>query len=122
MGIDNPVKCITGRLEKWKDLKPSIIANGIVLYSKYSGLLKGKNYVIIYWDKVKPETKRVFLSKKLFGYTYKGKTYEGISKVTDIQKLGTNCILVPLESVQKVSKIFKDLKITMKSIHVSRFG
>lgn len=121
LSVENPITCITGKLDDWKDLKPSIISDGIVLYSKYSGLLKGRTFAIMYWDKVRPESKRVLLSKKIYGYNYKGKRYEGILKEAGIQKLGSNCILVPLDAVQKVSKIFKELGITMKTIYVSRF-
>ena len=122
LSITNPISCIVGRLGKWKSLKPSIIANGIALYSKYTGLMKGKSLVIVYWGSVRPESKRVLLSKKLYGYSFKGKAYPGIYKEAGVEKLGSNCISVPLESSKAVLSIFKGLGIQPKTIYASAFG
>jgi len=120
MGIENEIRCISGELNKWKDLKSSIIANGISLYSKYNSILKGKTNVLIYWDKIKPESKRILLSKKIYGYTYKNKEYKGLLEKTNTLKLGSNCLLIPLEDSGKFFDIFKSLKIPNKKIYVSR--
>ena len=119
--IENEINCKVGNLDEWGDLKPSVVANGIILYGKYEEGVKGKNAVLFYWDKVKPEATRVQLSKKIFGYTYNGKKYTGLLEETDGIKLGTNCILVPLDSVERASEVFKKLGITPKTLYVSHF-
>jgi len=120
LGVENEIKCIVGKLEKWKELEPSIISNGLLLYGKYTGLAKGKAFVLVYWGKVRPESKRVLLSKKLYGYAYKNKKYQGFLESAEAVKLGSNCLLVPLENSKAVMQVFKDLKVQARTIHVSR--
>ena len=120
IGIENEIRCITGRLGKWKELEPSIVSDGLMLYGKYTGLTKGKAFVLVYWNKVKPESKRVLLSKKLYGYTYKNKKYHGLQESAEAVKLGSNCLLVPLETSKAILRIFKDLQVQTRTIHVSR--
>ncbi|MBN2331022.1 MAG: nucleotidyltransferase domain-containing protein [Candidatus Aenigmarchaeota archaeon] len=121
MGIDNEIKCVPGRLDKWKDLQPSIISEGITLFGKYAQAAKngGKSFVIITWEKVRPESKRVFLSKKLFGYSLKGKMYKGVLDGTGTVKLGSSCLLVPVENSTLVMETFKNMKVCYKTFHVS---
>lgn len=119
LGIENDVKPIVGRLDKWRDLKTSIIANGIILYGKYTAKTKGKNFVILSWAKIKPESKRVWLSKLLYGYTYEKRTYAGLLEVHKCQKLGSNCILVPIESYKEILGRFRQSKIPVKIFHIS---
>ncbi|MFH0836579.1 MAG: nucleotidyltransferase domain-containing protein [Candidatus Aenigmatarchaeota archaeon] len=120
LGIENDIKPIIGNLREWKDLRSSIIANGIMLFGKYKENAKGKNYVVIYWDKIGTESKRTFVAKKLNGYNYKGKKYDGLLKKIGGEKTGTNCIIIPSESYGIVSDIFKKHKISIKSIFVSK--
>ncbi len=120
LGVENDIKIIVGILDEW-DLKSSIIANGLVLYGKYQqGIKEGEPQVILYWDKIKPESKRVLLSKKLYGYSYKNKRYEGLFALTKAIKLSSNCILVPLTAFNPIIKIFKELKISYKTIYVGK--
>ena len=119
-GIDNEIKIIADRLGRWKDLNISIISDGIVLYSKYTGRAEGEQQVIIYWDKIRPESKRVLLSKKLYGYRYKKARYKGIAELTNSTKLGPNCIITDLKDAGKILDIFKENGMTAKAIYVSR--
>lgn len=119
IGIENEIKLIVGYLNKWKDLKTSIIANGITLYGKYSSEAKGKNFVLISWGKIEPESKRVWLSKTLYGYSHKGKRYHGLLKTHDGKKISSNCILVPIDSYGNFLNKFKQGKISPKRIHIS---
>lgn len=118
--VENEIKCIVGKLKEWTELEPSIIANGIVLWGKYRGMLKGRTDIIVYWDKIKGESRRVLLSKKIYGYKYKNKKYTGLIEETEARKLGANCIIVPSEHFQRFSKVFKDFEITIKMIYVTR--
>ena len=120
LGVQNTIDCKVGVLDEWKDLKPSVISNGIVLYGKYTGALKGPAAAILFWEPVHSESRRVLLSKKLYGYTYKGKRYEGVTKGAHAEKLGACCIFVPLEGMGPISRIFRQLKIPLKNITVSR--
>ncbi len=119
LGVDNSISCITGRLDDWKELKPSIVANGISLFSKYQSPLKGKTMVILSWDAVKPETRRVALSKKLYGFTYKKRRYAGCCETAGARKLGSNCLSVPLETAQDILRVFRKLKLPVKTIYAT---
>ena len=68
-GEINKISLIIGKLdsEEWKDLKRAIISTGILLYGKYnSNIQKMKNYVLFVFENIKPESKRVFIHRKLF--------------------------------------------------------
>lgn len=119
-GIDNEIKIIVDSLDKWKDLKISIISDGITLYSKYRGYVKGEQKVIIYWDKIDNESKRVLLSKKLYGYNYRKMRYKGLLELTSSEKIGSNCIITNLEDAKKILDIFKEQEITAKTIYVNK--
>ncbi len=119
-GIDNRINCITGRLDSWRELKISVITNGITLYSKYTGHAKGKQYVTIYWNAIKSASKRVQLSKRLYGYRHKKAYYKGIVELTNSIRLGANCLLSPLASVNNVIETIKDSGTTFRTIYVQR--
>ena len=121
LGIENEIKCNVGKLDEWKELKPSIVANGMVLYGKYEGNVKGENMVLMHWGKVKPESKRVLLSKKLYGYRYKDREYEGILGEASGTKLGANCIIIPVSDAQKILDIFKNMGISVKALYISQY-
>ena len=118
MGIDNEIKPIVGVVEDW-NLKQSIIANGITLFGKYrASITEGSPLVIIYWEPVKNQSKRVLLSKNLYGYSYKKKQYKGLLEKD--AKLGANCIAVTLEKAQPIINIFNKMKIHFKSMYVGK--
>lgn len=120
LGIENTFSCIVDNIEKWKDLKISILSNGIILFSKYTVRTEGKQFVIFYWDKITSESKRVHISQKLYGYKTKKAIYKGLLDQTNSIKIGSNCIFVPLENANKISNVFKENKITVKMIYVSK--
>ncbi|HLD41715.1 MAG TPA: hypothetical protein VJB06_01660, partial [archaeon] len=92
------------------------------LYSKYMTESKGDGevHIIFYWDKIGNESKRVLLSKKLYGYRLKKSKYKGLIELTGSIKLGTNCILISLDNSRKFVDLFDSLGITAKRIHVSK--
>jgi len=120
VGIENTISCITDNIEKWKDLKTSILSNGISLYSKHKGQSAGEQFVIFYWGKISPESKRVLISKNLYGYKTKRSVYKGLLELTNSIKLGPNSIFAPLEHANKISSLFKKNKITVKMIYGSK--
>src|SRR3989344_9060838 len=66
LNIKNEIKLMIGELDKWTDLKQSIIANGVSLYGKFKLEIKdGKHKVFFIWENVKPNSKRVLFNKQL---------------------------------------------------------
>lgn len=122
MGIENEIRCVAGNLDKWKDLKPSIISNGLVLFGRYKGSAGGKAHVILYWSKVRPETKRVMLSRRLYGHSQDGRKYVGLVENASAVRLGSNCIMIPAENASIVRKAFENLGVQARIIYVQKMG
>lgn len=115
LGIQNEIKLTVGRLENWKELRTSIIANGILLYGKYKPAIKeGTHKVFFIWENVKPNSKRVLFNKQLFGYKQSGKFYEGLLQKYGGEKLGKGCIIISLDHTTVFHTIFKKYKISVK--------
>lgn len=113
--IKNDIKLKIGKLNEWKDLKNSIIANGIVLYGKFEDIPeKGIHKTLLFWENVKPESKRVLLSKRLFGYKKENKQYEGLIKKYNGERLGKGMILVSSESANIILKLFRSMRIKVR--------
>ena len=114
-GIKNDIKIITGRLDNWKDIKNSIISNGILLYGKYESTPRNAVHKTIFsWEKVKPESKRVLLFKRLFGYKAEKKEYKGLLNQYDGEKVGKGSIMVLTKHSIVFMELFKKMKITVK--------
>ncbi len=115
LGISNEIKLTIGNLDKWNELKPSVISNGIVLYGKYKSDIKGGKYQVFFiWENIKPNTKRVLFNKQLFGFNQNEKFYPGLINKYQGEKLGKGCIIVPLEHSNIFHSLFKKYKITVK--------
>lgn len=97
LGIENRISLLIGNLENWKDLRESILSNGIILYGKYKARLKGMPMALFSLDAIKPESKRVFILRKLFGYTSYGKRYKGLLEKYGGEKIAKGCFMVPIE-------------------------
>ncbi len=122
LGIKNELNILVGDLEKWK-LKDSMLGNAIVLYQKYSPALKeGKNKIILNWENIKPDSRRVMLNKKLFGYVHYGKRYLGLLEKFKGVKIGTNVIMVDAEHLNIFLKVFRYFKIGVKIRRVFEYG
>jgi predicted nucleotidyltransferase len=114
-GINNEIKIIAGRLDDWRDLRNSVIANGIVLYGKYESTPANATHKTVYsWGKIKPDSKRVLLFKRLFGYKAEKKGYEGMVDKYGGEKLGTGSIIIPTKHALVFMQLFKKMKITVK--------
>ncbi len=113
-GIKNEIKLTIGDLDKW-DLKPSIIANGIVLYGSYKEMPKNAEHKVLFvWENIKPESARVMFNKKIFGYKHAKKFYKGFLQNYGGNKIGKGCVLVPLQYSIEFRKILKKYKISAK--------
>ena len=80
-GLSNEISLLMGDLEgsEWKNLKRAIINTGILLYGKYkSNIEKINQYVLFTFENIKPESKRVSVHRKLFGFKINNKKYPGV--------------------------------------------
>lgn len=119
LGVINELKPIVGVLNRW-NLKQSVIANGITLFGKYkSTITEGSPLVIIYWPPIRNQSKRILLSKRLYGYSYKAKHYQGTLSENAL-KLSSNCLAIPLAEAETVLGIFKKMKVPFKSMYVGK--
>ena len=114
-GINNTIKIVVGKLEEWKEIKNSIISNGIILYGKYKSLPEDIESKVLYsWENVKPESRRVLLSKRLFGYKKGKKAYPGIVEKYGGERAGKGMIIAPNEHNNEFMKAFRELKIDVR--------
>ena len=115
LGIENDITLIIAELKKWKEIKPSIIANGIVLYGKFKSEIKeGEHKTFFIWENIYPNSKRVLFNKQIFGYKQNKKEYSGLLNKYSGERLGKGCIIVPLENSIIFHNLFKKYKITVK--------
>lgn len=94
-----------GQLEK----TPS---GAITLYSRFCGKKTVSAKTIISWDVVKPESARVLLNKRLFGYVHHGVSYSGLMEKYSGEKLGKGCIAVPSQYAEIFLILFRGMKIS----------
>lgn len=114
-GIKNDIKIIFGKLDKWKDIKNSVISNGFLLYGKYESIPRNAVHKTIFsWEKIKPESKRVLLFKRLFGYKAEKKEYKGLLSKHGGERLSKGSILVPNKYSNIFMKLFKEMKVAVR--------
>jgi predicted nucleotidyltransferase len=115
LDIDNPISCKVGSLSAWKELYPSLIQDGIILYGKYKPCdVEGMPLLLFSWENVKPESKRVMLNRKLFGYVKAGKTYPGLVKRYDAKRIAKGALLVPMGHRKLFEGVFHSLDVPLK--------
>ncbi len=115
LGIENEIQPTIGELNKWKELKPSIASNGILLYGKFKPELKeGTHRAFFIWENIKPNARRVSVNKKLFGHRQGGKFYNGLLQELNGERVGKGCIAVPLENATSFQQLFRKCKVSVK--------
>jgi predicted nucleotidyltransferase len=116
-GIENPFSVIVGGLndKEWKDLKRAIINTGITLYGKYKeNVEKVNQYVVLTFENIKPEKKRVAVHRKLFGFGKGKKRYSGEVEKSKAIRIGKGVILVPVENIKKIKEYLRKKKVQFK--------
>ena len=115
LDLENEIKLTIGELNKWNQLKPSIIANGISLYGKFKTDIKeGKHKTFFIWENIKPNSKRVLFNKQLLGYKQNNKFYDGLLQKYGGERMGKGCIITHLDSANIFLKLFRKHKISVK--------
>lgn len=115
LGLENDVQLTLGNLSKWKELKPSVIANGIVLYGKFKPEVKeGTHRTFFIWENIKPNTRRVAVNKKLFGHRQGKRFYNGVLQEYGGRRVGKGCIDVPLENANIFQQLFRKYKVSVQ--------
>ena len=88
---------------------------GIMLYGKYkSDIEKVKHYTIFSFENIKPDSKRVSIFRKIFGFKIGKKKYPGMAEKINAIKLGKGDILVPIEHTLELKKFFQEKKVSVK--------
>ncbi|MBI2151118.1 nucleotidyltransferase domain-containing protein [Candidatus Woesearchaeota archaeon] len=113
-GVEQEIKLTIGKASSWKELLPSLVADGIILYGKFTASLEGKHQTIFVWENITPNAKRVAVNKKLFGHTHRKKYYPGLLELYQGQRLGKGCIVVDLAHAKLLHQVFKKYKIAVK--------
>ena len=123
LGINNQINVIVGKLEDFKDLRRSIIGNGLVMYSSFMEEIGGKNYALFIVEFKGQFKDKVRLWRKLYGsmQTRNKKKYisKGIVEENEGEKLAKGVFVVPIENSNDVIKELRRLKIKYKLIEVS---
>ena len=116
-GAENSFSIIVGGLEseEWKNLKRAIMNTGIILYGKYKGEVEKINqYVMLSFENIKPEKKRVAIYRKLFGFNTGEEKYVGLVKKVAGVRIGKGVIIVPVDLVKKIIEYLKEKKVAFK--------
>ena len=115
LGIKNDIQLTIGDMKNWKELMPSLIADGITLYGKYNPKIsEGIHRTFFIWENIKPNSKRVLFNKNIFGYKHNKKFYNGLLKKYSGERLGKGCISVPAEHAVLFHNLFKKFKVRVK--------
>lgn len=118
LGVDNDFHCVVGELEKWDDLKRSIISNGIVLYGRYEGITKTQHYFLFIVTPGRSRNKNISVWRKLYGYKQRigKKTYIKKGLVNDYngKKLARGVFIIPSKNSQKIISFLKKERFKYK--------
>lgn len=116
-GIENLFSVIVGNLnsDEWKNLKRAMINTGIILYGKYKGNVEKVNqYVVLTFENIKPDKKRVAVHRKLFGFGKGKQKYPGDVEKSGGMKLGKGVIVLPVENMKKIKEYLRKKKVSFR--------
>jgi predicted nucleotidyltransferase len=116
-GINNKINAKIGDLNTW-DLKRSIISDGIVLYGKYKGEIKGENYLLITFNVIKDVAKRNKVIRELFGREEEKYHKEGLVKQFGGKKLSPTTLLVKQQFSDKILELLRKEKVDFKMFEI----
>jgi len=110
----------TGNLTTWH-LKTSILADGILLYSKKIQTTNIQRKILFTYTLPKNKNKYLHFSRIMFGRKEPGYKDKGILEQIEGRKISTNAIIVPKENQQKITEIMNKEKINYSFIEIGVF-
>lgn len=112
-GINNEISIKCGKLEEWKDLKRSIISNGIVLYGKYTGKPEKLNHKVLFILDLRKlsRAKKVGIWRKIYGYKQKVGKKIYVSEGVIEKKIGRGAFITGVERIEKIKDYLKKSKV-----------
>jgi len=118
LGFTYPFSIKVGKLEEW-ELRTSVQADGILLYSKEPLISETKRHILITYTLPRKKTRYLSLVRTLFGRNEKGYKDTGIMGASHAKKIASTVILVPKEHVKPVFDLLQKEKIEYSFIEVS---
>jgi len=117
--FEHNISVQAGDLMVWQ-LKTSIMAEGILLYSKKSEILPAERKILFSYELPKKKKQYLHFIRALFGRKEKGYRDSGFLGELNGKKIGSNVIIVPKENQQKTMEFMQKEKInySMKEICV----
>lgn len=105
-----PISIKVGKLDEW-ELKTSVLADGIILYSKEALISETKRHVLITYTLPRKKTKYLSLVRALFGRNEKGYKDTGLVGQCNGKRIATTVILIPKECVKSIFTFLQKEKI-----------
>lgn len=117
--FDYTISVNAGDIMAWQ-LKTSIMAEGILLYSKKPEMMQGERQVLFTYNLPKKKKQYLHFIRGLFGRKEKGYKDHGLLGEVNGKRLGKDVILIPRENLQKITEFMQREKInySMKEICV----
>ncbi len=108
-GVKNELSVKSGELDDWKDLKRSVISEGITLYGAYHGTPDKLNHKLLFLLNLDglSRANKIKVWRNLYGYKQKVGKRVYISKGKVEKKLGRGAFLVSMEDSQEVINYLK---------------
>ncbi|MBI5072939.1 nucleotidyltransferase domain-containing protein [Candidatus Woesearchaeota archaeon] len=117
LGFTPPFSINAGELEEW-ELKTSVFADGILLYSKEPLTSVAKRHVLITYVLPQKKTKYLFVVRTLFGRKEEGYKDAGLIGACNAKRIATTVLLVPKEQAEIVFKFLQKEKIEYSFMEV----
>lgn len=122
LGVENEIQCMVGDLAAWRNLKRSIISQGITLYGKYHERYEASHYALFIISGKEKRSEAVKLWRKLYGYRQKvgKKMYlsPGLVEKYRGKKLAKGIFFLPLQHTEEVIRFLRSHKVRYRLLEV----
>ncbi len=120
LGFTFPFSIHAGDFQEW-ELRSSILADGIILYSKNSFLDIGNRYILFIITLPKNKKKYLHFIRTFFGRKEKGYTEHGVLHDIHGSKISSTVVVIPKEHLQTLTQFFIKEKISYRFKEVAIF-
>ena len=110
----------SGDLNKWQ-LKTSITADGILLYSKNAIEFPAERKILLIFELPKKKGNYLSFIRKLFGRNEKGYADKGLLGQFNGEKISSNAIIFPRENYRRVIDFMQKEKINYSFKEIAVF-